>query len=196
MENLLKEEAYFSNEIKFDKLMKYNLGVNDVSHMVRVAELSQMIAEALGIKDTEIIYTSGQLHDIGKAYINPTILNKQGKLTDKEFNEIKHHVYYSSYDAIINGCDIEIAYNLLLHHENYDGSGYPFGIKGKDIPIGARIIRVADVYDALTMDRPYRSKLTLSEAIEIMEKEKKNFDMEVFEAFKEYITQIQIKEVI
>ena len=191
MQNLFQQD-----DIKFDKLIKYSLAIDDVGHMIRVGELSLMIAETLGVKDTDIIYTSGRLHDIGKAYVNPTILNKRGKLADTEFNVIKRHVFFSAYYAIVNGCNIEIAYNLLLHHENYDGSGYPFGLKGDSIPLGARIIRVADVYDALTMNRPYRSKLKLSEAIETMEKEKKNFDMTVFETFKEYIIDRQIREVI
>lgn len=103
---------------------------------------------------------SALLHDIGKIGIRDCVLNKPGRLTDEEFEEIKKH---PSYGYMI-GMNIEELDDVLLgvkhHHERYDGKGYPDGLKGDEIPIIAAIISVADAYDAMTSDRPYRKSLS------------------------------------
>lgn len=172
--------------INRDKVIIYQLNKREILHMIRVGEYTLKIAEELGIENIELIHTSGRLHDIGKALIDPMILNKPCKLTDNEYEYIKAHVIFSAYEALNKGYSMCIVNNILFHHENFDGTGY-FGLKGEDIPIGARIIRVADVFDALTMNRPYRTALTKDKALAIMETEKNKYDPEIFSIFKKLL---------
>ncbi len=130
-------------------------------HSKRVAEYAQMISKRMGMsqEEQEEIYRAGLLHDIGKIRIPVEIINKAGKLTDEEYNIIKVHPV-TSYN-ILRG----IARNNLIalaakyHHERYDGTGYPNGISGDLIPLAARILAVADTYDAMTSNRSYRNAL-------------------------------------
>jgi HD-GYP domain-containing protein (c-di-GMP phosphodiesterase class II) len=110
--------------------------------------------------------TAGLLHDIGKVAIAESILNKTGKLTVEEYNEIKRHpeIGFRILSTVNELSDI--AEYILSHHERWDGSGYPKGIKGEEIPMEARIISIADTYDAITSDRSYRKSLTKEFAIE------------------------------
>ena len=130
-------------------------------HSTRVAEYSRMIAGRAG-KDENYqiaIYFMGLLHDIGKIGIKDEIINKPGKLTDEEFAVIKSHPAIG-YDILKNMTEIEnIEYGARWHHEKYDGSGYPDGIKGEEIPEYARIIAVADAYDAMASNRSYRKAM-------------------------------------
>ncbi len=130
-------------------------------HSTRVAEYSRMIAAKAG-KDEDYqtaIYFMGLLHDIGKIGIKDEIINKPGKLTDEEFAVIKSHPSIG-YDILKNMTEIEnIEYGARWHHERYDGSGYPDGIKGEEIPEYARIIAIADAYDAMASNRSYRSAM-------------------------------------
>ncbi|MGI6705536.1 MAG: HD-GYP domain-containing protein [Clostridia bacterium] len=137
-------------------------------HSDRVAEYARKIAEHLQLPLSTIdeIEMAGRIHDLGKIGIEDKILLKKSKLTEEEFEKIKKHP--------------EIAYRLLkklkpykegvnyvlYHHERMDGKGYPCGISDKAIPLGARILAVADSYDAMTTDRPYRRALSKAEAIE------------------------------
>lgn len=137
-------------------------------HSQRVAVISLAIAKALQLSEAEqqTIYMGAQLHDIGKIGIPDSILNKTGKLTDYEFNRIKEHPVIGNtivqkvkvFEPI---CDI-----IRFHHERYDGNGYPDGLSGKDIPLGARIVAIADSFDAMTMPRPYRHSLNHCQALE------------------------------
>lgn len=148
------------------------------AHSIRVANLSYRLALLLDLSEKieKNIYKSGLYHDLGKLKIDPKILNKPGKLTKKEFDYVKNHARYS-YEIVLSlGFGINIANNVLYHHENWDGSGYPKGLKGEEIPLASRIIRVADVYDALTSDRPYKNPLDLNKVIKVMEEERKYFD--------------------
>ena len=130
-------------------------------HSRRVAEYSQKIAEHAGFTESECekIYFAGLLHDVGKIGIQDAIINKQGKLTDEEYAAIKEHP--ESGKAILEKINklpyLSIGANY--HHERYDGKGYPEGLKGEDIPEMARIIAVADAYDAMTSKRSYRHPL-------------------------------------
>ena len=130
-------------------------------HSRRVAEYSEMIAEVYGKTDSECrdIYLAGLLHDVGKIGIPDNIINKDGRLTDEEFAVIKTHPAIGA--GILKKINIApfISIGAHFHHERYDGRGYPEGLKGEDIPEIARIIAVADAYDAMTSKRSYRDAL-------------------------------------
>ena len=130
-------------------------------HSRRVAEYSEMIAEVYGKTDGECrdIYLAGLLHDVGKIGIPDNIINKDGRLTDEEFAVIKTHPAIGA--GILKKINIApfISIGAHFHHERYDGRGYPEGLKGEDIPEIARIIAVADAYDAMTSKRSYRDAL-------------------------------------
>ncbi len=125
---------------------------------------------AFGREEIELIKQAAMLHDLGKIGISENILLKKGKLSKKEFNEIKKHPQIGA--DIIR--PIQFLHGLIpfifYHHERWDGKGYPSGIKGEDIPVGARIIAIADVYQALTSDRPYHKAFSKKQAIEIIKK--------------------------
>ena len=131
-------------------------------HSQRVAEYSLAIAKRMGKteEEQEIIYFAGLLHDVGKIRVSEAVINKPGKLTDDEFDQIKIHPV-SGYHILrdINK-DERIGYGAKYHHERYDGSGYPNGLTGKNIPEIARIIGVADAYDAMASNRSYRNALS------------------------------------
>lgn len=130
-------------------------------HSKRVAEYSRMLARHMGLseKEQEDIYMAGLLHDVGKIRIPDDIINKPGSLTDEEFNYIKLHPVtgYHILKGISNSASIAIG--AKYHHERYDGKGYPNGLKGTNIPQIARIIGVADAYDAMASNRSYRNAL-------------------------------------
>ena len=130
-------------------------------HSTRVADYSVRIARALGKKEEECeeIYYTALLHDVGKIGVPDDIINKDGKLTDEEFSQIKRHpVYGNNILSRINESPY-LSIGANYHHERYDGRGYPKGLKGEEIPEIARIIAVADAYDAMTSNRSYRSAI-------------------------------------
>lgn len=140
-------------------------------HIRRVQTFAVELARAIGILDSEqlkAIEASALLHDMGKLAVPEHILNKPGKLTSAEFEKMKLHASIGA-DILSS---IEFPYPVVPivrhHHENWDGTGYPAGISGIDIPIGARILSVVDCFDALTSDRPYRPRLEISEATTIL----------------------------
>ena len=136
--------------------------VHTKGHSSRVAIYSRMIAGRLGFTDArqDEIYMLGLLHDAGKIGIPTSVLNKPGDLTDEEFEQIKKHSMMGA--SILENITSNPKFALCAkhHHERYDGSGYPSGLKGNDIPEEARIIAVADAYDAMSSDRNYRSRLS------------------------------------
>ena len=140
-------------------------------HCLRVAMLSTGIANELHMSRSDIkeIILSALLHDIGKSNIDHEIIVKPGKLTDEEFTAIKQHPYIG-YQILkhTGGYSANILSGVLFHQEKYDGTGYPTGISGKKIPLIARIIAVADVFDALTSNRPYRRPWSVAETEEYM----------------------------
>jgi HD-GYP domain-containing protein (c-di-GMP phosphodiesterase class II) len=140
-------------------------------HSHRVSEFSCAIAEALnfGVAQIEEIRIGALLHDIGKIGIADNVLQKAGRLTPEEFALIKQHTTIGR--RILEGVGGFEPYLPVveLHHENWDGSGYPLGLRGPAIPLCARIVHVADVYDALTSDRPYRNGMVHREAMTLME---------------------------
>ena len=128
-------------------------------HSIRVAKYSREIARRMGMspEEQEDIYTLGLLHDIGKIGVPESIINKNGKLTDEEFETIKEHPVMG-YDILKNVKELpSLAVGARWHHERYNGRGYPDGLSGESIPLEARIIGVADAYDAMTSNRAYSS---------------------------------------
>jgi putative nucleotidyltransferase with HDIG domain len=135
-------------------------------HSARVADLSATIAHQLGMSDelVETVRVAGRLHDIGKIGTRESVLNKQGTLTPDEFEHVKQHVVIGSQilAPLIHLGDIIPA--VRHHHERFDGTGYPDGLRGEEIPLSARIIGAAEVYDALTTSRAYQEKMTPEQA--------------------------------
>jgi putative nucleotidyltransferase with HDIG domain len=140
-------------------------------HIRRVQSYAVQLARRVGVSDEKqlkAIEAAALLHDMGKLAIPEHILNKPGKLTPAEFEKMKRHADLGA-DLLSS---VKFPYPVVPivrhHHENWDGSGYPAGIAGTDIPIGARILSVVDCFDALTSDRPYRPRLSITEAFEIL----------------------------
>ena len=160
-------------------------------HSERVTHYVEEIGHILQFDEEQmsILSISAILHDIGKIAVPEKILDKPGKLTEEEFDEVKKHPRAGtniissipSYESIISG--------ILYHHERWDGTGYPDGLKGEDIPLNARIICVADVYDALEADRPYRKAWSKEQALSFFEEQKeKMFDPELVDILKQHVT--------
>lgn len=139
-------------------------------HSARVAAFAAMIAHQLGLSDDEIelVRMAGRLHDLGKIGIREAVLNKPEPLSDEEYQHVKSHVEIGA--AILAPLEHlgPIVDLVRSHHEHWDGSGYPDGLSGDAIPLGARIIGAAEVYDALTTSRPYQERLTPEDAVERM----------------------------
>lgn len=157
-------------------------------HSERVSKICVRIGAALGMKNEEIslLKAISNLHDIGKIAIDDAILNKPGKLDDREWEQIKRHPEIGYRILSTSPEYAEIAQDILSHHERYDGRGYPRGLKDNDIPIRARIITIADSYDAMVSERPYRKPLTHQEAIaEIKRNLGTQFDPRIGEVFIE-----------
>jgi len=132
--------------------------------------------------DFDILASSSFLHDIGKVAVSDSILNKPGKLTDDEYEEMKNHAIEGEKiidDIIAESGDEDFLHNAKIfagnHHERWDGTGYPRGLKGLDIPLQGRILAIADVYEALVSDRPYRNAFTHDKAAEIILEGKGSF---------------------
>jgi uncharacterized domain HDIG len=136
-------------------------------HNKRVAKIATDIGRAMGLGEDRLstLFIAGLLHDIGKIRVPETILNKPGALTPEEFEQIKSHVTAGHRILEHIPFDGPVARIVLQHHERYDGSGYPFGLAGEDILLEARIIAVADVYEALSSERPYRARLNPADAV-------------------------------
>jgi len=155
-------------------------------HSQRVTEMTVNLARSMGINELDIIHIrrGAWLHDIGKMGIPDEILKKPGPLSDDEWTIMRQHPVYA-HDLLIPIIFLRSAVDIpYCHHEKWDGSGYPRGIVGDQIPIGARIFSVVDVYDALTSDRPYRRAWPHTQALEfILTQTGKHFDPEVVQAF-------------
>ena len=141
-------------------------------HVEKTVNYSTKIAKALKLDPEEIenVREASVLHDLGKIGISDKILFKKSRLTKKEYEEIKKHPQIAA--DIIRPIQFmhDIVPLVLYHHERWDGKGYPIGIKAEEIPIGARIIAIADVYQALTSNRHYRKAFSRKKAIEILKK--------------------------
>ncbi|MBN2363087.1 HD domain-containing protein [candidate division WOR-3 bacterium] len=165
------------------------------NHLKRMSNYTLMIAKNISLspEETELIFHAAPMHDIGKLGIPDHILLKPGRLTDEEWEEMKKHTIYGS--KILENSKNTILETsriiALYHHEKYNGSGYPFGLKGEDIPLYARICSIADVFDALTSPRPYKNAFSTDKSFGIIQEEKGvSFDPELTEAFLKDKSQI------
>lgn len=159
-------------------------------HSQRVAIYTKELARRMGMSEAEIqnYYFAGFMHDCGKVLIPDTILNKEGKLDPQEWQMMKNHTTYGG--NVLKDITIipEIKDGALYHHEHYDGSGYPEHLKGKDIPLVARVIGVADYFDAVSTDRCYHKALPVEEIIQRLEMDSgSHFDPEVVPYMKSMI---------
>lgn len=168
-------------------------------HSERVGMYAIKLAIALGmdVRYREFLFRGAILHDIGKIGVRDSVLLKAGKLTDEEFDEIKKHP-----EIGLKICGpLKTSRSLLniiaYHHERMDGTGYPFGLMGNEIPIEARIIAIADTFDALTSTRPYRKALSVSDACRILnEGNETHFDEDFLPVFVEVAMRGEMDEVL
>ncbi|MCB1194854.1 response regulator [bacterium] len=185
-------------------------------HVVRVSQYSAVLAETLGLPDNDIILImhTSPMHDIGKIGIPDNILLKPGRLTREEKHIMQQHTLIGA-DIFINKNDDPLIYDdnwlsglkflntqkvpllhmaatiALTHHERWDGNGYPLGLTGEQIPLPGRIVAVADVYDALTTKRPYKSAFSQEKCLKMIDAERgKHFDPMVVDAFFESLDKI------
>lgn len=172
----------------------------EITHGICVSNLAYRVGKQLSLPE-EMCYNlavAGLLHDIGKLEMTKYIYsgNRGNTLRVEEMRYVRTHPALSY--AILNeqGYPLELARWVLYHHENYDGSGYPSNLTGDEIPLGARILRVCDVFAALTTERPYRKAFDMKTAIELMIAEVKNFDMKIFLAFLQVVNSEGIQEIL
>ena len=183
------------DDINSIKSFIYSIELRDLytqGHSERVGIYAQDFINFLNLPDGKTIYIAGLLHDLGKVGIPDAVLLKPGKLEKNEFNIIKLH-------SVLSGNIVEKMPNfsnlstvVRHHHENYDGSGYPDGLKGNEIPLLSRILSIADVFDALTTKRVYRKAFTKEEAIQFMKKMKNKFDPDLFNDFLKFINNYEV----
>ena len=171
------------------RILEFDLS-SELHHGMLVSNLAYAVAEELGLphKQCYDLAIAGMLHDIGKlkltSYING---QEQDPLVIEELKYVRMHSTLGYEELKDQGYSDIVLQSILYHHENYDGSGYPSNLSENSIPLGARILRVCDVYAALSSDRPYRKAFDVSTVIELMIDEIKNFDMEVFLAFQRVV---------
>ncbi len=159
-------------------------------HSENVANLSLTIAEEMGLSDTMVLdaYWAGMVHDIGKLLIPTKVLNKRSELDDSEYNMIKRHAVWGSKSLAGSETLKHISRYILYHHEKWDGTGYPKGLKGEEIPLISQILSVADSWDAMTSNRAYRDQLSREEALYEIEKNRsKQFAPAVVDVFSNLI---------
>lgn len=186
MENITRlEEGYLSTIHSMAAAIDANAAYSN-GHSTRVAGFAVKIGHAMGLCQDELdsLERAAMLHDIGTIYIPDHILRKEGPLSAEEQSLVRQHpVLGAEIIDSVNSLKQE-SQAILHHHERYDGTGYPYGLKGLSIPLESRILAVADAFDAMTSERPYRSELNMREALEELYSNAGNqFDPRVVEAF-------------
>ena len=155
-----------------------------------MSNLAYALSKELGLPHAQCydLAIAGMLHDIGKLKLRSYINGQESNpMVIEELKYVRMHSTLGYEELKDQGYSDFVLESILYHHENYDGSGYPSNLSGDSIPLGARILRVCDVYAALSSDRPYRKAFDVSTVIELMIDEIKNFDMEVFLAFQRVV---------
>ncbi|MEI6181636.1 MAG: HD domain-containing phosphohydrolase [Chloroflexales bacterium] len=166
-------------------------------HLRRLSSYSEQLALAAGIPQEQhkAIRFGGLLHDIGKVSIDDAILGKPGALTPEEYEQIKLHPEYGARIVHPMRFATEVEPIIRHHHERWDGKGYPCGLRGEAIPIGARIVAVVDAYDAMMTDRPYRRALGLEETLRRMREGRgREWDPTLLDLFIEMVEQHRLEE--
>jgi len=195
----LSKKTEFEISLRLGKASEFR-DIETGMHIIRMSLYSELLAKLLNLplKECELIRYAAPLHDVGKVGISDNILLKPGKLTVDEFEIMKTHTTIGG-EILDNSTDYPVIYSgkiiALQHHEKYDGNGYPNGLKGEEIHLYARIIAIADVFDALTSERVYKKAFSVEKAMEIMQEGRAtHFDPHLFDLFKNNLDQfIQIK---
>ena len=168
------------------------------AHSERVALLVEAIARLLDCDDEQVeqLKVAGRLHDLGKIAVPDSILQKPGELTPAETRQLAHHPELGA--SLLDGMDIRpVDVWIRHHHEHWDGSGYPYGLAGEEIPFGSRVILVADAYDAITTERSYRAAVSPAVAVaEIRAHAGIQFDPVVVAALEEHLEAVEIVEMV
>lgn len=171
---------------------------NSLGRCTRLANYGSLLAEKMGLHENEIraVRRGGVLHDIGKLTIQDNILLKPGPLSSDEFKIIQTHPGAGEHICKPLKTLADVLPVIRSHQERFDGSGYPDGLKGDEIPLGAQIIAISECYDALSTDRPYRKALSRIEALDILSQETNQgkWDPELFGEFKEILFQPDLEE--
>ena len=192
-------EKYDTNELTyFPDIIEIHVMVDSVTlllglydkytaeHSIRVAALAEKISRLFERSelDHRRVHIAAHLHDIGKLSVPPDVLNKPSKLSNEEFELIKRHPVLG-HEVISRIAHLSSISRIILHHhERYDGTGYPYGLKGKDIPLDSRIITLADSFDAMVTSRPYRKAITISKAVnELLSCSGTQFDPQLVDKF-------------
>jgi HD-GYP domain-containing protein (c-di-GMP phosphodiesterase class II) len=183
---LLESRSMHSSLVASMRSTLYEKSFENEEHAKRINNVCKKIGAALDLSEDTMFQLDlfSMLHDIGKVAVDVQILNKKGKLTEDEWDIVKRHSetgYRIAKSVPELGCIAEL---ILCHHERWDGKGYPQGIKDDQIPLLSRILAVADAYDAMTEDRPYRKALSKENAIEELKSNSgKQFDPEIVRVF-------------
>jgi len=195
-EDFMYKKKILENSSKRSAVIKtiintlYLKNPREQAHSIRVGLICESIGKAFDLNDDEVkeLKVAGELHDIGKIAVADVILNKPGKLLVSEWEELKKHTETGYRLLGTSGEFYSIAEYVFAHHEKWDGTGYPRGLKGKEINWKARIIGIADAYDAMTSDRSYRMALSKEEAVtEIKKNSGIQFDPEIAKVFVEKV---------
>ncbi len=170
---------------KIDGFISLDLS-EELEHAVQVSNLAYEVSKELNLEENYCyeMAVAGMLHDIGKLKLVSCFSNDQKPLVVEELKYVRTHPTLGYEELLGLGYSDNIMKSVLYHHENYDGSGYPGNLRGEEIPLGARILRVCDVFSAMCSDRPYRKAYEKEAAIEQMIRDVKLFDMQIFLAFQ------------
>ncbi len=173
-----------------NRILQFNVD-QEISHGIAVSNLAGKLAREAGLSEEKSheLAVAGMVHDIGKLKLHTYIENqKKDPLVIEELKYVRMHSMLG-YEILKGQGDYSdfILESVLYHHENFDGSGYPFNLSGEKIPIGARILRICDVFCALTSDRPYRKAFDLKTALELMIEDNRHFDLRIFLAFQRVV---------
>lgn len=193
LDGMVKERTQELNDTRLEVIRRLGRAAeyrDDMTgfHIIRMSQYSQLLALAAGMSEAEaeVVLNASPMHDIGKIGIPDRVLLKPGKLDAEEWKIMQTHVdigveILSGSNSILMNMAAEIAQN---HHEKWDGSGYPCALKGEDIPLTGRVVAIADVFDALTTERPYKKAWPIEEAIEFLKGQSgKHFDPKLVELF-------------
>lgn len=164
-------------------------------HSARVTALAEAVARRLGWSEErlEFLRLGGPLHDIGKLAVSDEVLRKEGRLDDHELAEIREHPKIGAKLLLRVAALREAIPYVLYHHERWDGTGYPSGKAGEEIPVEARVLAVADAFDAMTSDRPYRRALTREQALAEVERcSGTQFDPRIAQVFLELFAEAEL----
>lgn len=197
MEALRLKKMKAVRDVKDDTRMFEEDVTSEINHGIRVSNLAYHVAKRLGLYEDQCheLAVAGMVHDIGKLRVSGYLYGRdEDTLKIEEMKYVRMHSRLGYEILMRYDYSDYIVASILHHHENYDGSGYPENLTGDEIPVGARILRVCDVYVALTSDRPYRKAFDKDTAITLMIDEVKNFDMKIFLAFQSVIHEEELEE--